>query len=71
MASIYMTKIQTFVFDELKRIFVAWAKLKEYQCKVITANSNLKVIYPDPALFLILLRSLPTLFKLLTREFIA
>jgi hypothetical protein len=67
----YMTKIQTFVFDEQKGIFVAWAKLKEYRRKAIAADSNLKTIYPDAALFLILSRSLPSSFKPLTRAFIA
>jgi hypothetical protein len=71
MASIYMTKIQTFIFDEEKDIFVAWAKLKAYRCKVITADSNLKMTYPDTALFLILSRSLPSSFKPLTRVFVA
>jgi hypothetical protein len=70
-ASIYMTKIQTFIFDEEKGIFVAWAKLKEYHHKVIAADSNLKATYPDAAVFLILYRSLPSSFKPLTRAFVA
>jgi hypothetical protein len=70
-AFMYMTKIQTFVFDEPKGIFVAWAKLKEYRRKVIAADSNLKATYPDAALFLILSRSLPASFKPLTCTFIA
>jgi hypothetical protein len=70
-ASIYMTKIQTFVFDEPKGIFIAWAKLKEYRCKVIAADYNLKATYPDAVLFLILSRSLPASFKPLTCAFIA
>jgi hypothetical protein len=69
-ASIYMTKIQTFVFDAEKGIFVALAKLEEYRRKVIAANSSLKATYPDAALFLILFRSLPASFKPLTRVFI-
>jgi hypothetical protein len=67
----YMTKTKTFVFDEPKGIFVAWAKLKEYRCKVIAADSNLKATYPDVALFLMLSRSLPSSFKPLTRAFVA
>jgi hypothetical protein len=70
-ASMYMTKIQTFAFDEDKGIFVAWAKLKEYHRKLIAADSNLKATYPDAALFLILSRSLPSSFKPLTPAFIA
>jgi hypothetical protein len=70
-ASIYMTKIQTFIFDEQKGIFVAWAKLKRYCHKAIAADSNLKITYPDAALFLILSRSLPSSFKPLTHAFIA
>jgi hypothetical protein len=70
-ASMYMTKIQMFIFDEEKGIFVAWAKLKEYRCKVIAADSNLKMTYPDAALFLILSRFLPSSFKPLTCSFVA
>jgi hypothetical protein len=50
---------------------VAWAKLKEYHRKAITADSNLKTTYPDAALFLILSSSLPSSFKPLTSAFIA
>jgi hypothetical protein len=67
----YMIKIQTFIFDEEKGIFVAWVKLKEYCRKVIAANPNLKMTYPDAALFLILSRSLLSSFKLLTHAFVA
>jgi hypothetical protein len=66
----YMTKIQTFIFDESKGIFIAWAKLKEYCHKVIATNSNLKAIYPDAVLFLILSKSLPASFKPLTHVFV-
>jgi hypothetical protein len=59
-----------FVFDDPKRIFVTWAKLKEYYDKVIAANSNLKATYPDTVLFLILSRSLPASYKHLTRIFV-
>jgi hypothetical protein len=69
--SIYITKIQIFVFDAGKEIFVAEAKLKEYCRKVIVANSSLKVTYPDAVLFLILSRSLPASLKPLTHAFIA
>jgi hypothetical protein len=44
---------------------------KKYCYKVILANSNLKVTYPNTALFLILSRSLPASFQLLTRTLIA
>jgi hypothetical protein len=70
MASIYMMKIQTFIFDEQKGIFVAWAKLKEYHCKVIATDSNLKATYSDAALFLILFRSLPNSFEPLIHAFV-
>jgi hypothetical protein len=69
--SMYMTKIQIFIFDKRNGIFVAWAKLKEYCRKVIAADSNLKATYPDAALLLILSRSLPSSFKPLTRAFVA
>jgi hypothetical protein len=68
--SMYLTKIQTLVFDEQKGIFVAWAKIKEYRCKATATDSNLKTTYLDVALFLIQSRCLPSLFKPLTREFI-
>jgi hypothetical protein len=67
----WMTKIQTFVVDEDKGSFVAWAKLKEYHREVIAADSNLKATYSDAALFLILSRSLPSSFQLLIHSFVA
>jgi hypothetical protein len=45
--SMFMTKIQIFVFDEEKGIFVASTKLKEYRHKVIAADSNLKATYVE------------------------
>jgi hypothetical protein len=70
-ARMYMTKIQTFAFDEDKCIFIICAKHKEYRRKLIVADSNLKATYPDAALFLILCRSLPIFFKPLIYEFLA
>jgi hypothetical protein len=70
-ASMYMTKIQTFAFDEDKGIFIASAELKEYCCKLIASDSNRKATYPDAILFLILSRSLLSSFKPLTHAFIA
>jgi hypothetical protein len=69
-ASIYITKIQTFIFDEQQGILIAWAKLKQYCHKAIVADSNLKLIYLDIILFLILSRFLSNSFKLLTYIFI-
>jgi hypothetical protein len=66
----YMTNIQTFAFEAEKRIFIAWAKLKEYRCKVIATDSSPMGIYIDTRLCLILSRSQLALFKLFTRVFI-
>ncbi|KAI1000195.1 hypothetical protein K3495_g8003 [Podosphaera aphanis] len=66
-----MTRIQTFTFDEDKGIFAAWSLLKDHRRKLVAANPNLRQTYPDEALFLILTRSLPKSFKLLSRASIA
>jgi hypothetical protein len=52
---ISITKIYLYIVDEIKSIYIAWVKLKQYCCKVIIANMNLKIIYLDKALFLYLL----------------
>jgi hypothetical protein len=70
-ASMYMTTIQTFAFDEDKSIIIAWANFKEYRRKLMADDSNLKATYPDAALFLVHSRSLPSSFKPLTHAFIA
>lgn len=45
--------------------------LREYRRKAISANSQLKLAYPDAALFHIFCKSLPNTYKPLTRAFIA
>ncbi|RFU24806.1 hypothetical protein B7463_g11532, partial [Scytalidium lignicola] len=66
----YMTKLQTFEFDDKKGLDVAWTKLKEYRRKAIAANAALKTAYSDEALFLILTRAFLNAYKLITRGFI-
>ncbi|KAI6246107.1 hypothetical protein HI914_05646 [Erysiphe necator] len=46
-----MTEIQNFVLREEKGVFAAWALIKEYRRKAISANSQLKLAYADAALF--------------------
>src|SRR4030088_623869 len=59
-ANVYMTKIQTFQFEEDATIIGSWDKLKDFRRKLTAADANLKNTYNDEALFLILSRSLPT-----------
>ena len=66
----YMTKLQTFEFDQEKGIDSAWSTLKGYRRKGIAADATLRVSYPDEALFLILTRALPSEYKPITRGFI-
>ena len=62
-ASIYMTKLQTFEFEEGSTIMAAWDKLKDYHQKLSTADQEAGKIYSDAAMYLILTRSLSTDYK--------
>jgi hypothetical protein len=62
-ASIYMTKLQTFEFEEGSTIMAAWDKLKDYRRKLGAADQEARNVYTDTALYLILTRSLPSDYK--------
>ena len=61
-AQMYMTKIQTFQFEEAKGIVSAWETLRGYRRKLGAADPSLKNTYPDKTLFHILTRGLPTFY---------
>ena len=65
----YMTKIQTFEFDENKGIDAAWDKLKEYVRKMESGDPSLKGIYLDKTLLYILTQKLPKLYTLILDRF--
>jgi hypothetical protein len=62
-AQMYMTKIQTFMFDEHIGIVASWDKLKGYRRRLVTVNSRLKSTYEDETLLLILIQSLPETYE--------
>ncbi|KAI0991596.1 hypothetical protein K3495_g16591, partial [Podosphaera aphanis] len=68
-ANAYLASIATFEFEEDTRLDNAWAKLKEYRRKLISADPIMRNAYPDAALFLILTKSLPSAFKATTDGF--
>ena len=68
-ANIYMGKITQFTFDKKAGLDSSWAKLKEYRRKLIAAKGVMKSAYPDEALFLILTKKLPSIYKATTDGF--
>lgn len=61
-ANIYMTKIQTFQFNNDFTVISAWDRLKDYRRKLYAASTSAQNAYPDEALLLVLIRSLPKLY---------
>ncbi|RKF83436.1 hypothetical protein GcM3_013053 [Golovinomyces cichoracearum] len=64
--STYISKIQGFPdnFDiESAGIEKAWAELNSYKRKLIAADSTMRGIYPEKALFLILSKTLPSRYS--------
>jgi hypothetical protein len=53
-ANMYMTALQTFVYDKEVGIDSSWTKLKEYRRKLISADTAMRLAYPDAGIFLIL-----------------
>jgi hypothetical protein len=53
-ANQYMTLMQNFAYDKSIGIDGSWTKLKEYRRKLVAANSEMRLAYPDGALLLIL-----------------
>jgi hypothetical protein len=62
-ANMYMTRIQTFIFDSESSIVGSWEKLKDYRRKLVSADVDPNGAYKDSALLLILIRSLPMRFR--------
>jgi hypothetical protein len=63
-ANRYMTSIQTFTYEkEGGGITASWDRLKDYRRKLVNANAGMSSTYPDEALLLILIRSLPSSYS--------
>jgi Reverse transcriptase (RNA-dependent DNA polymerase)/gag-polypeptide of LTR copia-type len=62
-ANIYMTKIQMFTFESGSTITSAWDKLKDHRRKLAAAKPSAGNAYDDDALLLVLIRALPTEYK--------
>jgi hypothetical protein len=58
-----MTKIQTFTFESGSTITSAWDKLKDHRRKLAAAKPSARNAYDDDALLLVLIRALPTEYK--------
>jgi nucleoid-associated protein YejK len=61
--NIHMTKIQTFTFESASTITSTWDKLKDHCRKLTAAKPSARNAYNDDALLLVLIRALPTEYK--------
>ncbi|KAI0991686.1 hypothetical protein K3495_g16501 [Podosphaera aphanis] len=67
--STYLTKIQTFEFDESAGIDASWERIKGHRRKLIAADSSLSKAYPDKILFFILLLKIPQKYSVVIDGF--
>ncbi|KAI1003943.1 hypothetical protein K3495_g4262 [Podosphaera aphanis] len=67
--STYLTKIQTFEFDESSGIDASWKRIKGHRRKLIAADSSLSKATPDKILFFILLLKIPQKYSVLIDGF--